>query len=295
MHPVDEVLRQARAVLGDMTLPQLPTRSGGNTAAVQAPSQWSGPAAESATAATDRLIEKHTQFHSVRAAATGVINQAASISQDAHTQLRTVEQAWASDKAAIGPYARTASGQAALLQAGQLRVQEATMVVQNAAERYGQAAQKITMLSGELPESGPGRDPLPQSPQPKDPPHGKDPRYWIDIDQLTYVPDGKLAPYGYQQVGPNLYHPMPGNPIGAAMPAAKFPLDADDLVHVSPGQLGPAMSKQILPGWFTHVPVQGEALPPPKAPIDIRDIVHVPAGQLAPYNYFEYLPGWFAP
>jgi hypothetical protein len=222
---------------------------------------------------------------------------AAEISRDARLQMRAVESGWASDKAAIAPYAGSVSGQAALLHAGRQRVEQATLVVRTAADRFGGAAQQMSGLIGQLPESGgPGGQPAPAAPKPKDPPHGKDPRYWIDLDRLTYVPDGKLAPYGWVQVGPHLYHPMPSAPVGAPpSPPARFPLDASDLIQVQPGRLGPAHSTEIAPGWFTHVPVQGEPLPPPKQPIDIRDIVEVPPGRLAPYNHVEYLPGWFAP
>lgn len=300
MHPVDALLVQARALLGGTASPQLAALNPAST--VPAPGMWSGSAADTAILASDQLQARREQLHTAHSGAGRVISGAAEISRDAHTQLRTVEVAWASDKAAVGPYAHTPAGQAALLKAGQQRVQEATAVVQSAAERFQGAAQQLNTVTGQLPQSGGTPDthplgfgPQPQSPAPKDPPHGKDPRYWIDVDQLTYVADGKLAPHGYVQVGPNLYHPLPGYPPGASMPAATLPLDANDLVHVKPGQLGPANTKEILPGWFTPIPLQGETFSPPQQPVDIRDIIQVPKGTLAPYNYFEYLPGWFAP
>lgn len=300
MHPVDALLAQARTLLGNLGTPQLTPLNPGT--AVPAPAVWSGSAADAAVTASDQLNAHRGQLHSAHTAAGTVITEAAQISRDAHTQLRTVEVAWASDKAAVGPYANTAVGQAALLRAGQQRVQEATMVVQTAAERFQGSAQQLNGVIGQLPQSGGKSDtqalgfgPQPQSPAPKDPPHGKDPRYWIDVDQLKYVPDGKLAPNGYVQVGPNLYHPLPGYPPGSTLPPAKLPLDVEDLVQVKPGQLGPAHTKEILPGWFTPVPLPGETFSPPKQPVDIRDIIQVPKGTLAPYNYFEYLPGWFAP
>jgi len=300
MHPVDALLAQARTLLGNLTPPQLTAINSGSQP--PSPTGWSGAASDAALTASEELTQQRHQLHTAHGSAATIITQAAQISRDAHTQLRTVETAWASDKAAVGPYANTPAGQAALLRAGQQRVQEATLVVQSAAERFQGAAQQIGVITEQLPQSGPAKDthalgfgPQPQSPAPNDPPHGKDPRYWIDVDQLKYVPDGKLAPYGYVQVGPNLYHPMPGYPVGSTPPPAQLPLDAQDLVHVRPGQLGPPQTRELIPGWFTPVPVEGQTLSPPKQPVDIRDIIQVPKGSLAPYNYFEYLPGWFAP
>lgn len=300
MHPVDAMLQQARELLGTVAPPQLSAPHPGSP--ITGPHAWSGAAADTAATVSGDLEQQRTHLHLVHTSARAVINDAAQISQAARTQLRTVETAWAADKAAVGPYAHTAEGQAALLRAGQQRVQEASQVVQTAAARFQGAAQQVHTHTGRLPEAGGKSEPhaqmfgpAPQSPAPKDPPHGKDPRYWIDTDQLQYVPDGKLAPHGYQQVGPNLYHPLPGYPPGASMPTANLPLDADDLVHVRPGQLGPPHTRELIPGWFTPVPIEGETFSSPTQPVDIRDIIQVPKGTLAPYNYFEYLPGWFAP
>jgi hypothetical protein len=35
---------------------------------------------------------------------------------------------------------------------------------------------------------------MPLTPPPAAPPHGKDPRYWIDVTKIIHVPDGQLAP-----------------------------------------------------------------------------------------------------
>jgi hypothetical protein len=47
------------------------------------------------------------------------------------------------------------------------------------------------------------------TPPPQDPPHGKDPHYWIDVGKIIYVPDGELAPANTVQIGPNMYCPAP--------------------------------------------------------------------------------------
>ncbi len=300
MHPVDAVLSQARELLGAVTPPQLSTPQPGTQ--IPSPPAWSGAAADTAVTTSAALDHHRTHLHHLHTSAGAVINDAAQISQAARTQLRTVETAWAADKIAVGPYSNTPEGKAALLRAGQQRIHEATQVVQTAATQVQGAAQQVHTLAGRLPETGSSSEtraqmfgPAPQAPAQNDPPHGEDPRYWIDTDQLQYVPDGKLAPNGYVQVGPNLYHPLPGYPPGSELPAATRPLDADALVHVEPGQLAPALTREFIPGWFTPVPVMGEVPDPPQQPVDIRDVIEVPADALAPSNYFQYLPGWWAP
>jgi len=298
MHPVDAVLSQARALLGAVTPPQLSAPNPGSS--IPGPRVWSGAAAETAITTSGELDHHRTHLHRVHTSASAVINDAAQISHTARTQLRTVETAWAADKIAVGPYANTPEGKAALLRAGQQRIHEATQVIQTAAAQFQGAAQQVHTLTGRLPEAGGKSEsqmfgPAPQAPAPQDPPRGEDPAYWIDTDQLQYVPDGKLAPNGYVQVGPNLYHPMPGYPLGSSLPPATSPLDAGELVHVEPGQLAPAHTREFMPGWFTPVPVLGEVPGPPQQPVDIRDVIEVPAGTLAPSNYFQYLPGWWAP
>ena len=137
-----------------------------------------------------------------------------------------------------------------------------------------------------------------------DPPHGKDPRYWLDTSKLIHVPEGELAPYGAKQVGPNLWHPSSDSSYNVTPPPppAQYPFDARDVVAVPADKLGPANSVQIAehdgytywapgPGGLTAEP----AWPEPQAPIDIRDVLYVPEGELAPWGYIEYLPHWWAP
>jgi hypothetical protein len=83
---------------------------------------------------------------------------------------------------------------------------------------------------------------IPLTPPPADPPHGKDPRYWIDVTKIIHVPDGQLAPYGTVQIGPGLYYPDPssGFTYQPPPPPAKYPLDIGDIVSTAPGQLGPS-------------------------------------------------------
>jgi hypothetical protein len=146
---------------------------------------------------------------------------------------------------------------------------------------------------------------IPLTPPPADPPHGKDPRYWIDVTKIIHVPDGQLAPYGTVQIGPGLYYPDPssGFTYQPPPPPAKYPLDIGDIVTRAPGQLGPSGHELIAQTpqgtyWAPDPSAGYQPSPPwfaPQQPIDVRDVIRVPAGQLAPWGYVEYLPGWFVP
>jgi hypothetical protein len=139
---------------------------------------------------------------------------------------------------------------------------------------------------------------LPLAPADQEPPHGKDPRYWIDLDRIIHVPPGQTAPYGTVPIGPGLYYPDPDFPSATAPPAAKHPLDIADITHPGAGALGPHAYQQLAPGVWAPDPNSGYQPVPswtPQQPIDVRDIIHAPAGQLPPWGYVEYLPGWYAP
>jgi hypothetical protein len=146
---------------------------------------------------------------------------------------------------------------------------------------------------------------IPSTPPPADPPHGKDPRYWIDVTKIIHVPDGQLAPYGTVQIGPGLYYPDPSSGFTYAPPPppAKYPLRIGDIVSTAPGQLGPSghvLIAQTPQGsyWAPDPGAGYQPAPPwsaPQQPIDVRDVIQVPSGQLAPWGYVEYLPGWFVP
>jgi hypothetical protein len=143
------------------------------------------------------------------------------------------------------------------------------------------------------------------TPPPAEPPHGEDPRYWIDVTKIIHVPDGQLAPSGTVQIGPGLYYPEPGSSFTYAPPPppAKYPLDIGDIVSTAPAQLGPSGHELIAQtpqgSYWAPDPSAGyQPAPPwtaPQQPIDVRDVINVPPGQLAPWGYVEYLPGWWVP
>ena len=147
-----------------------------------------------------------------------------------------------------------------------------------------------------------------QSPADQDPPHGKDPRYWIDVTKIIHVPDGQRAPYGTTQIGPGLYYPT-GTPYQSSPPPppAQFPVDASKIMYYPRGgPLPPYGTTELAPGYYTYAPPgAGSMIPPsytpdwapPQQPIDVRDVIHVPdgSGAKAPWGYVQYLPEWFAP
>ena len=142
--------------------------------------------------------------------------------------------------------------------------------------------------------------PSPSAPPSSDPPHGNDPRYWIDVSKIRYIPDGQLAPYNYTQIGPNLWapDPHPGFDSSPAPPPVKYPLDVSDIRTPDRNGLLPAGYMPIAPGFGVPDPdayFQPQAPWTPKQPIDIRDIIQVSPGTLAPSGYIEYLPGWWCP
>ena len=155
---------------------------------------------------------------------------------------------------------------------------------------------EVQAVSNDIPLS-PADDP--------DPPHGKDPRYWIDASKLIHVPDGELAPYGTQQVGPNLWYPSNDSHyrVVPPPPPAEYPFDASDVVVLPSDELGPTRSIDIVEQdgsrYWIPDPAGGYAgsspWPAPEVPIDVRDVLYVPPGELAPSGYVEYLPNWWAP
>lgn len=139
---------------------------------------------------------------------------------------------------------------------------------------------------------------MPLAPADQQPPHGKDPRYWIDLDRIIHVSPGHVAPYGSIPIGPGLYYPDPNFPSASAQPEAKHPLDIADITYPGAGALGPHGYQQLAPNLWAPDPTSGYQPVPswtPQQPIDVRDILRPPAGQLPPWGYVEYLPGWYAP
>jgi hypothetical protein len=241
-----------------------------------------------AAAGSDTAMARHVSF-------AGAIRQAGAARMD---------QIAASTRAisAAAPAARSASAQRVVLAALRSQVSQASQVAASAQQQAAALAGQVRGL--EYPKDAPAQaldHQLPQSPAPgADPPHGKDPRYWIDVGKIIYVPDGKLAPANTVQIGPNMYYPAPSIPDAVSPPPApvQHPLNPSDVRVVGPNELLPPGYRLVAPGIGLPDPDAGFAPQPPwtpKSPVDVRDVIQVAPGQLAPWGYREYLPGWWAP
>jgi cell wall-associated NlpC family hydrolase len=150
LEAVDSYLRQARELLGSGHSPA-PASAGSPRPYPQSPATWSGAAATGAAQRSAELGATRGQLHSAHVGANRIISAAAEIPTSGHRALTAIETSWAADKAALAPYARTAAGKAALLQAGQLRIAETQTLMTQVANRYGDAAAAITAARQGLP------------------------------------------------------------------------------------------------------------------------------------------------
>jgi hypothetical protein len=234
--------------------------------------------------------------------AAAVTNAGAAQLDSIAAQTRTISQA--------APTARTAAQQRAVMTALRAQMQQASQVVQTTQQQAGAAATQIRTL--QYPKDAPAssgdgvqamdddKKKNPLAPPPPDPPHGQDPRYWIDVTKIIHVPEGQLAPSGTRQIGPGLWYPWTDQQqfVTPPPPPAQCPIDMKGIEHLPPGQLPEPGMTQLAPGYFTPSPTKMSPpmpWPTPKQPIDIRDIVHVGEGGQGPWGYHEYLPGWWAP
>jgi hypothetical protein len=280
-------------------------------------------AAQTLTAAGDRaalmsgdLVDQHQGFVSdaarrligngqTDAGVHQMLGTAATVTQAGARQLDSIAAATRA-LAHAATTARTPAAQRAVLQGLRTQVSSANSVVAAAQQHSSTLAGQIRALDyqavGSTQQAGFGQD-LPADRPPAspalDPPHGKDPRYWIDVTRIIRVPPGQMAPYGTKQIGPNLWYPFDDGQSMSGPPSAKWPLDMSAMTRVAPGQPGPYGTAELVPGVFAPDPrqVYGDVppWPAPKLPVDVRDVIQVPPGQKAPWDYVEYLPGWWAP
>ncbi|MEE6140312.1 DUF4226 domain-containing protein [Mycobacterium sp. 050128] len=230
------------------------------------------------------------------------LGSAALLNQVGARQLDTItEQTRALTQAAPG--ARSPAAQRTLLQGLRTQVSAANTVLNTTEQQSSTLAGQIRALDyqpgSRIQATGFGQDPPPASPATGEPPHGKDPRYWIDVTKIIAVGPGELAPYGTKQIGPGLWYPDDDGLSMSGPAPAKYPLDNATITRQDPHLLGPYGTKELAPGIFAPDPRRAYGVeqpwPPPQQPIDVRDVIHVAEGDKAPYGYYEYLPGWFAP
>jgi hypothetical protein len=210
--------------------------------------------------------------------------------------------------------ARTPAAQRTIIAALHSQLTQAADVVNTTKQQASGLASQVRALKypppaggrGDTQALGFGPGGAPQAPPSDDPPHGKDPRYWIDVTKIRYIPEGQLAPYGFMQIGPNLWapDPHPGYDYTPPPDPVKYPLDVPDIRVIPGDKLFPPGYMQLAPpiGGAPAIGVpnpdgfyQPEAPWTPKQPIDIRDIIQIPPGKLMPWGYIEYVPGWAAP
>jgi cell wall-associated NlpC family hydrolase len=178
LEAVDTYLQQARELLGSGHSPA-PASAGSPPLIPQGPATWSGAAATGATQRSAALGANWGQLHSAHVGANQIISAAAEIPTSGHRALTAIETSWAADKAALAPYARTAAGKAALLQAGQLRIAETQTLIAQVANRYGDAAAAITAARQGLPHAngdtpGATEEPTATPGRPGDPEESRD-------------------------------------------------------------------------------------------------------------------------
>jgi hypothetical protein len=277
-----------------------------------------GAAAQSVTGTGQRaaalsgdLVDRHQRF---------VGGAARALTGDAHTDTTLYQQLGAAATLteagrrrldAIVAHTRTLAqsaataqipaAQRAVLQALYTQVSQANSVVRSTEQRATGVADQIRALDyplrGGVGGAGFGGD-LPED-RPPGPPHGRDPRYWIDVTRIIHVPEGQMAPYGTKQIGPGLWYPFDDGRLMGGPPAAKYPLDISTITKLNPGEVGPYGTTELVPGIFAPDPRQTYSpdppWPAPRLPIDVRDVIHAPEGELAPPNYIQYMPGWWAP
>jgi hypothetical protein len=200
------------------------------------------------------------------------------------------------------PMATSASAQRVILTALRSQLSQTSLVMQSTQQQASALTGQVRALDypKDAPAQGLSHD-LPQGPAPAgEPPHGKDPRYWIDVGKIIYVPDGTLAPTNTVQIGPGMWYPAPSIPDAVSPPPnpVTHPLNPSDVRVVEPHQLLPPGYKLVTPTVGLPDPAAGYQPAPawaPKSPVDVRDVLHIAPGQLAPWGYREYLPGWWAP
>lgn len=149
MNPVDELLHQARQLLGTMT----PVASGPtfDASAPVAPAGWESAAATAAASHTETELAKHLgALQQAQDTLRSAIQEADEAVRAAQTRLNAVETSWSSDRAAAAAEDPD-EGRAGLLQAAHQYVREVTDVVQHTAEHFQRAAERITAAVAALP------------------------------------------------------------------------------------------------------------------------------------------------
>ncbi|WP_050547104.1 hypothetical protein [Mycobacteroides abscessus] len=111
--------------------------------APQPPDEWTGEASNRARDLDEKLAQRRQSLRSAHSSVADTVRQANLLTQKAQGELAAVEQAWQRDKAAFAHISGTAEGRAALLRAAQLRINEASQVVRDAAAQFQLVAAQV--------------------------------------------------------------------------------------------------------------------------------------------------------
>lgn len=287
---MDALLQSARELLGTMSPAQLAAINAGPQS-MPAPATWDGNAATAAAVASNELDQRRGQLNNAHQTVSTAVSQANQISRDAHTGLRAIETAWANDKAALAPQANTPEGQAALLNAGQQRVHEATQLIHTAAQRFQGASQQVSATTADLRSSTGADDTHVQPLDSEHAPGWPKPHHPLDLADIKRLPPNQPGPYGHMPIADGVWVPDPSvNQLHPDMvgSTAKYPLDLADLRPLAPGELPRYGEMQLVPGWAVPDPTApGYSPHPPRLPLDLQDIVKLPSDALGPRGYIR--------
>jgi hypothetical protein len=306
---VEALIARARSLFGPGEAVDVPETAGRITQAEQSvtaarsrTADLSGSGVQSYRAMVDESVSPLTKAAGSDTTLAAHVTTAAAVTQAGAARMDQIA-ATTSAITKAAPMAKSTGAQRVILTALRSQVSQVVQVVQSTQQQAAALAGQVRGLEypKDAPAQGLDNDLSQRNRTGDNPPHGKDPRYWIDVTKIIHVPDGELAPEGTKQIGPGLYYQYNDQQLNATPPPpdAKYPLDMNDIIQVPKGQFAPWGAKELSPGFFSPSPFSHEAADPPwcapKSPIDIRDVIEVPKGQLAPRGYKEYLPGWFAP
>lgn len=308
------VLQSLVAVRDLFGAPAAPSVSVASTPVPAGSTPWSGRAAEGERTQTTALTQTRERFAGADRGVDAWAQRTAQDTAAGRGSAAALVSSAQSTANALAPYSHTPAGRAALMSAmSDHASQGARLVAEHGSTIPARRAELANLLgqygqpesSGDTRALGFGPDDAPLAPATdegddgEDPPHGEDPRFWLDVTEIEHVPTGTLAPHGYMQIGPELWYPDPNRyDVTPPPPPAKYPLDVGDVMVIQDGELFPNRYREIAPN--IGVPEPGGLVPsrpwgPPQQPIDIRDVIEVPSGTLAPPNYVEYFPGWWVP
>lgn len=306
---VEAVIGRARALFGPASAVQVPdaggqlqTAAGVVSAARSRTADLRGAGIQGYQASAGAAVPALQGGARTDTTLAGHLGAAAAVNQAGSARMEHIAAATAAITK-VAPAAVSAPSQRMVLAALRTQVSQAGQVVGSTEQHSAAMAEQVRTLT--YPKDsvqGLGGD-VPQSPArgDEDPPHGQDPRYWVDVTKVIHVPPGQLAPADTVQIGPGLYYPLDDQQYNVTPPppAAKYPIDMDKIVRVPEGKLAPWGTAELSPGYYAPAPTMNDVpdspWKAPQRPIDVRDVIHVPPGQLAPWGYSEYLPGWYAP